>query len=207
MRLQSLTFLMGEASFMKNVFLCGLVMVGLPVLADDATTNSAPDTNAAAASAPAAAPAPPPVIPAGREIPGPSTNAASLAPVKGDPNSLPSSDERMEVMDINQQLRSTLHADKSPETWDAADARIAGLEKKFGKSPGTTGDVVLLRRIQLAVAKKSGVDGRFDALVTKLSSDPNPKVAAMAAAAAAAPKPAPGPDSASAPAAAPTPSQ
>jgi hypothetical protein len=180
------------SSSMKNILLSCLVVVAIPVWADDATTNaaSAMDTNAAPAAA-AAAPAPPPAPAAPvNTMPGPSTNAASLAPVKGDPGSLPSTDERMEVMDINLQLRAMLHGgDSSPEAWDAADARIVGLQKKYGKSDETTGNIVLLRKIQLAVAKKGGVDGRYDALVTKLAADPIPQVAALGAAAASAPKP------------------
>jgi hypothetical protein len=173
---------------MKTILLSCLVVAVLPVWADDATTNAAPATNAAsttdtnaAAAAPAPTAPPPPAAPA-NTMPGPATNAASLAPVKGDPGSLPSTDERMEVMDINLQLRSMLHGgDSSPDAWDAADARIVGLQKKYGKSDETTGNIVLLRRIQLAVAKKGGVEGRYDALAARLATDPIPQVAALVA--------------------------
>jgi hypothetical protein len=174
---------------MKNILLSCLVVVALPVWADDATTNAAPaattnaasatDTNAAASAAPATPPAPAAPV---NTMPGPSTNEASVAPVKGDPGSLPSTDERMEVMDINLQLRAMLHGgDSSPAAWDAADGRIAGLQTKYGKSPGTTGNIVLLRKVQLAVAKKGGVEGRYDALTAKLATDPIPQVAALVA--------------------------
>jgi peroxiredoxin len=70
--------------------------------------------------------------------------------------------------------------DPSPVTWDALDGRIDDFQKKFGSTPETTNYVVLLRKIQLAVAKKFPDPARYQALVKKLQTDPVPQVADMA---------------------------
>jgi len=69
----------------------------------------------------------------------------------------------------------------TPEQWNAAAAKIDDYQKQFGVTPQTTNNMVQLRKMELAVAKKLGDQARYDALLQKLSTDPLPDVAAMAA--------------------------
>jgi thiol-disulfide isomerase/thioredoxin len=107
--------------------------------------------------------------------------ADDAANTNGPAANIPSTDERTAAMDINKALRDMAHGgDSSDAAWDAMDARIGGYQKKFGTTPQTTNNLVLLRKVQLAVAKKLG-EARYDALVQKLAADPVPEVAALVA--------------------------
>lgn len=67
--------------------------------------------------------------------------------------------------------------------WDAADAKIADFEKEFGPDfsfGGTHPAIVMLRAQQMDVLKESGDTARYQALLQKLSSDPQAQVAAQA---------------------------
>jgi thiol-disulfide isomerase/thioredoxin len=70
--------------------------------------------------------------------------------------------------------------DTSPAAWEALDARINGYQKEFGVTVKTTHNVVLLRKFELFIAKKSDDKSRYDALVQKLAADSVPEVAALA---------------------------
>jgi len=70
--------------------------------------------------------------------------------------------------------------DSSQANWDALDAKIDGFQKKFGVTPDTTNYVILLRKIQLAVAKKFPDPARYQAFLKKLQTDQVPQVAEMA---------------------------
>jgi len=82
------------------------------------------------------------------------TNAASASTAQ---------DEKGQAMAINKELMD-----------------IDGYQKQFGLTSQTTHNVVVLRNLELRVAKKSGNEARFDALVQKLAADPQPEVAALA---------------------------
>jgi hypothetical protein len=74
--------------------------------------------------------------------------------------------------------------DPAGASWDEADARIADFEKQFGPDfsfQGTHPAIVMLRAQQMESLKNSGDPARYEALLRKLSADPQLQVAAMAA--------------------------
>jgi thiol-disulfide isomerase/thioredoxin len=100
-----------------------------------------------------------------------STNAAS------DPQA-----EKARALAINGELKAMAQGgDSSDARWQAVDAEIDGYQKQFGVTPQTTHNVVLLRKYELFIAKTSGNQARYDALVQKIAADPQPEVAALTA--------------------------
>jgi len=98
-----------------------------------------------------------------------------------DPAPAPPADVKAGALKIRDELVAIFQSGKiTPAAWDAADAEIAGYQKKYGTSEETTAILVQLRHMQLGVAKKMGDQAHFDALLQKLSTDPVPAVAAMA---------------------------
>jgi thiol-disulfide isomerase/thioredoxin len=68
--------------------------------------------------------------------------------------------------------------------WDAVEARIAGFQKQFGSAfsfDGATPAIAMIRSGELSALKESGDTARYQALLHKLLTDPQPQVAAMAA--------------------------
>ncbi|HUB67076.1 MAG TPA: TlpA disulfide reductase family protein [Candidatus Methylacidiphilales bacterium] len=67
--------------------------------------------------------------------------------------------------------------------WDAADAKIADFEKEFGSGFSLDGAhpiIAVIRSQEMQILKGSGNTARYQALVQKLASDPQPEIAAMA---------------------------
>ena len=71
----------------------------------------------------------------------------------------------------------------SAANWDAVDAKIADFQKQFGNefafAPGHPA-IIMLRGEELGMLKQSGNTARYQALLQKLATDPQPEVAAMA---------------------------
>jgi len=70
--------------------------------------------------------------------------------------------------------------DADQGTWDAIAGKVDGYESQYGNNPATANSVVALRKIELAVAKKSTDPARFPAVVKQLSTDALPAVAELA---------------------------
>ena len=116
----------------------------------------------------------------------------SLIPAVGDdaaptntvdtPGAAPAeSAERDRALEIRAELVAMVKGgDTSQADWDAADAKVDGYQKEFGVTTQTTNNVVLLRKVELAVAKRFPDPARYQALVKKLLTDPLPEVADVA---------------------------
>jgi thiol-disulfide isomerase/thioredoxin len=90
--------------------------------------------------------------------------------------------ELVAALDIRAKLKliELQGANTSQTDWDAIDARIDGYQKDFGVTPKTTNNVVLLRQMELATARKFPDSARYDTLLKKLEANPLPQVADMA---------------------------
>jgi thiol-disulfide isomerase/thioredoxin len=67
--------------------------------------------------------------------------------------------------------------------WDAVETRIEGFQKQFGNTfsfDGANPAIAMIRSGELSALKESGDTARYQALLHKLVSDPQPQVAAMA---------------------------
>lgn len=97
-----------------------------------------------------------------------------------DDQNAPGMSETETAMDIRNSLISIHDGDTSQASWDAVRAKIDKYQKQFGVSPSTTKNVLMLRKYELKVAKKSTDPARYTALVAQLAKDPLPEVAEMA---------------------------
>jgi thiol-disulfide isomerase/thioredoxin len=93
----------------------------------------------------------------------------------------PANTAKARAMEINNALLSLAPGGYSPAAWHAVDAELDNYQKECGVTPQTTHNLVVLRSVQLMVAKASGYPGCYDALVQKLATDPQPSVAALVA--------------------------
>lgn len=111
-----------------RIFLCGFMLVGLPLFAADSTQSP----------------------------------------------------EKARAIEINNALRDMAQGgDSSPAVWNAVDAKIDGFQKEFRVTPKTTNTVVMLRKLQLKIATRTGEPSRYTSLIQKLSTDRVPEVAAL----------------------------
>jgi thiol-disulfide isomerase/thioredoxin len=115
----------------------------------------------------------------------------SLVPAAGDdspattaapPEAAPApADEKAAAIDINTTLVAMAKGgDTSKEAWAAIDAKLDNYQKQFGVTVQTTHNMVLLRKLEMSVVKRSGDMERYDALLQKISIDPQPEIAALA---------------------------
>jgi thiol-disulfide isomerase/thioredoxin len=95
---------------------------------------------------------------------------------QADPN--PAKTRALELRDLLVSLCS--NGVPSREAWDDVRAKIDDYQKEFGVTPATSNNVFLLRKQELAYAKKFTDAARYQALLAQLATDPLPAVAKLA---------------------------
>ncbi len=93
------------------------------------------------------------------------------------------SPEKARALELRDQLVAIgANGDPREDAWDAVRAKIDGYQKEFGVGQATTNNVVLLRKLELSVARKFTDPARYVALLQQFAVDPLPAVAQNASA-------------------------
>ncbi len=87
---------------------------------------------------------------------------------------------------VLQQIQASLNAmynagAASPDEWDTVDKQLANYQKVYGRSSRTTHNLLVLRQLQLKVAKYIPGDEPYTSTILEIARDRNPQVAALTA--------------------------